>query len=363
MSSSQVTTMANRFTIFPIHYPELWDFYKRAEGSFWTVEEIRLSDDKGHFDSLTESEKHTIKMILAFFASSDGIVNENIAVNLHNEIEIPEVRAFYTFQLCQETIHNEMYSVLLDTLIPAADEKNKLFNAIHTIPAVKRKAEWAIEWLESSLTTQSKIPTHVKKEISHILATSELGVESRKALQWCVLDQQGSLAKRLAAFICVEGIFFSASFCLIFWIKTRGILPGLCTSNEFIARDENLHVEFAIKLFETLNLKNDLDEVTVHKMFTEAVEAEKYFVQECFRGQLLGMNADLMSQYVEYVADRWLTLIGYNTIFGTKNPFSFMELISVGNAKGNFFEVNISSYQKANIGKNENDMQLDFGDD
>lgn len=357
-------TTSNRFTVFPIHFPELWEFYKRAEGSFWTVEEIRMSDDKGHFDQLNDAEKHTIKMILAFFASSDGIVNENIAVNLHNEIEIPEARAFYTFQLAQETIHNEMYSVLLDTLIPDDNERNRLFNAIHTVPAVKRKAEWALEWLESSLTAQSKIPSHVKATISHILLSKQsLSNEDKKALEWCVVDQQSSLAKRIAAFICVEGIFFSASFCLIFWIKTRGILPGLCTSNEFIARDENMHVEFAIKLFETLRLKNDLDEKSVHKMFKEAVDAEKFFVKECFKGQLLGMNAELMSQYVEYVADRWLTLLGYTTVYGSQNPFSFMELISVGNSKGNFFEVNISSYQKANIGKNDSDMELDFGDD
>lgn len=352
----------NRFTIFPIKYPELWEFYKKAEGLFWTVEEIRLSDDKRHFDQLSDAEKHTIKMILAFFASSDGIVNENISINLHNAIEIPEARAFYTFQLAQETIHNEMYSVLLDTLIPDDEERNKLFNAIETVPAVKRKAQWAMKWLQSSSRGALNVPPHVKDALSTLRLFNT--THDLSALDW--FDEQSMdtfLARLLAAFICVEGIFFSSSFCLIFWIKTRGILPGLCTSNEFISRDENLHVEFAIKLFETLGLRSHIQESEMHTMFKEAVEAEKFFVQNCFQGQLLGMNADLMSSYVEYVADRWLTFLGYNGIFGTKNPFPFMELISVGNAKGNFFEVNISSYQKANIGKNETDMALDFGDD
>jgi ribonucleoside-diphosphate reductase beta chain len=314
----------SRFTVFPIKYQNLWKFYKQHISTFWTVEEIKLVDDIVDWnDKLNENERYFIKNILAFFAASDGIVNENLVVNFYNEVEIPEARQFYAVQMMIEAIHGEMYSLLIDTYISNTEEKDRLFKAIDTIPAVKRKAEWAIKWMQKDKSNTA-------------------------------------FAQRLLAFVCVEGIFFSGSFCAIYWLKSRGLMPGLSTANSFISRDENLHSSFAIELYKML--ENRLDEKVVHDIFKEAVEIEKEFITESLPVSLIGMNCNLMSQYIEMVADRWLVLLGYSKIYNTPNPFPFMEMISL-NEKVNFFENVVTNYQRANVGASEEDRKITFDSD
>jgi ribonucleoside-diphosphate reductase beta chain len=356
---------AERYTVFPIRYHNLWKFYKDHEATFWTVEEIRLTDDLTDWnDKLNTNEQYFIKNVLAFFAASDGIVNENLVINFYNEVQIAEARNFYAVQMMMEAIHSETYSVLIDTYVSDTDEKLRLFNAIETIPAVKKKADWAIKWIEEGSTLQQSIPEKYMKSLRFL-------VESNKYSQNPLHDtnieaitfltrQRPSFAQRLLAFVCVEGIFFSGSFCAIYWLKHRGLMPGLATANEFISRDENLHAEFAIELYKML--ENRLSQETVHAIFKEAVEIEKEFVVSSLPVSLIGMNCKLMSDYIEYVADRWLVLLGYDKLYSTQNPFSFMEMISI-NAKGNFFELNISNYQKSNVGTSEQDRQLVFDSD
>jgi ribonucleoside-diphosphate reductase beta chain len=346
---------SDRYTVFPIRFGNLWNFYKKHEATFWTVEEIRLMDDIADWnDKLSDNERHFIKNVLAFFASSDGIVNENLVANFYNEVQIPEARSFYTMQMAMETIHQEQYAVLIDTYISNSDEKAKLFNAIETIPAVKRKADWTIKWIEEGSTLVDSIPMEVMDAIKHsqsVLNLKELDFFTRK---------RPSFSQRLLAFVCVEGIFFSGSFCAIYWLKNRGLMPGLATANEFISRDENLHAEFAIELYKTLDEK--LDESVVHKIFKDAVDIEKEFVTESLPVSLIGMNCALMSQYIEYVADRWLVLLGHSKLYHAKNPFGFMELISV-NSKTNFFENQVSEYQRSNVGTKPEDRELVFDSD
>lgn len=306
-----------RFCVFPIKYQNLWDYYKKHVSVFWTVEEVVLVDDLVHWDSrLNNNEKFFIKNILAFFANSDGIVNENLVVKFYNEVQIPEARQFYAFQIAIEAIHGEMYSLLLDTYISDTNEKNRLFNAIDTIPAVAKKGEWALKWS----------------------------------------NDDSSFSQRLCAFICVEGIFFSGSFCAIYWLKNKGLMPGLSTANEFISRDESLHTEFAIELYKTHG--DLLDENTVKEIFKEAVEIEQEFITESLPVSLLGMNKTLMSSYIEYIADRWLILMGYSKLYNSENPFDFMEMISL-NTKENFFETRVSQYQRAET----NDTLLTFDEE
>lgn len=310
-----------RFTVFPIKHQNLWDFYKKHISTFWTVEEIYLVDDLSDWhNKLNDNERFFIKNILAFFAASDGIVNENLVLNFYQEIELPEARQFYSVQMMMEAIHSETYSLLIDTYIKDTTEKNNLFNAIDTIPAVKSKAEWALKWINKN----------------------------------CQFSQ------RLLAFICVEGIFFSGSFCAIYWLKNKGLMPGLATANEFISRDEGLHTEFAIELYNQLD--NKLPESTVHTIFKEAVDIEKQFILESLPVSLLGMNSNLMSKYIEYVADRWLIMLNYNKLFNSENPFGFMEMISV-NTKTNFFESRVSEYSRAGVGQTEDDRTIAFDDD
>ncbi|MCO5572387.1 hypothetical protein L7F22_026140 [Adiantum nelumboides] len=295
-----------RFCMFPIKYPAVWEMYKKAEASFWTAEEVDLSSDQQHWESLQNNERHFISHVLAFFAASDGIVLENLAVRFMKEIQVPEARAFYGFQIAIENIHSEMYSLLLETYIRDQKEKARLFNAIETVPCVAKKAEWALRWIGS----------------------------------------QSSFAERLVAFACVEGIFFSGSFCAIFWLKKRGLMPGLTFSNELISRDEGLHCDFACLLY-TL-LENKLTQASVQEILCDAVEIEKEFVCEALSCDLVGMNSTLMSHYIEFVADRLMVALGHSKVYNARNPFDWMELISL-QGKTNFFEKRVGEYQKASV--------------
>lgn len=295
----------DRFVLLPINYPKVWEMYKKHEASFWTAEEIDLGDDQKHWDNLNDGERHFISHVLAFFAASDGIVNENLAVNFMREVQLPEARCFYGFQIMMENIHSETYALLIDTYIKDAKEKNRLFHAIETVPGVGRKAEWALRWIEN-----------------------------------------GTFAERLVAFAAVEGIFFSGSFCSIFWLKKRGLMPGLTFSNELISRDEGLHCEFACLLYSML--KNKLSQQQVYDIICEAVTIEKQFITEAIPVDLIGMNAKLMQQYIEFVADRWIAELGYTKVYNTTNPFDFMEMISL-QGKTNFFEKRVGDYQKAGV--------------
>lgn len=296
----------DRFVLFPIKHKEIWDMYKKAEASFWTAEEIDLSSDLQDWsDKLNNDERHFIKHVLAFFAASDGIVNENLAINFMNEVQYPEARCFYGYQIMIENIHSETYSLLIDTYIKDPQEKDKLFHAIETIPAVKHKAEWALKWISN-----------------------------------------GGFAERLIAFAAVEGIFFSGSFCSIFWLKKRGLMPGLTFSNELISRDEGLHCDFACLLYS--QLVNQLPKEKVKQIITDAVSIEKEFVTEALPVRLIGMNADMMCQYIEFVADRLLVALNCGKVYNATNPFDFMELISL-QGKTNFFEKRVGEYQKSGV--------------
>ena len=295
----------DRFVILPINYPKIWEQYKKHEASFWTAEEIDLSADQKDWVALNDGERHFISHVLAFFAASDGIVNENLAVNFMSEVQLPEARCFYGFQIMMENIHSETYALLIDTYIKDPQEKHRLFHAIETVPAVKKKAEWALRWISN-----------------------------------------GSFAERLVAFAAVEGIFFSGSFCSIFWLKKRGLMPGLTFSNELISRDEGLHCEFACLLYSMLQHK--LPQEQVRDIIANAVEIEKEFITEALPVKLIGMNADLMKQYIEFVADRWLGELGCAKLFNASNPFDFMEMISL-EGKTNFFEKRVGDYQKAGV--------------
>lgn len=297
----------DRFVLFPIKQRDIWEMYKKAEASFWTAEEIDLASDQTDWaNKLNDNERHFIKHVLAFFAASDGIVNENLAVNFLNEVQSPEARCFYGFQVMMENIHSETYSLLIDTYIKDPVEKDKLFHAIDTVPCVGKKAEWAIKWINN-----------------------------------------GNFAERLIAFAAVEGIFFSGSFCSIFWLKKRGLMPGLSFSNELISRDEGLHCDFACLLY-TQYIKNQLPKEQVTKIITDAVAIEKEFVSDAIPVKLIGMNADLMCQYIEFVADRLLVALGCQKFYNAANPFDFMEMISL-QGKTNFFEKRVAEYQKAGV--------------
>ncbi len=350
---------ADRFCVFPIKHHNLWEFYKKHISTFWTVEEVLLSDDLSDWRKLNDNERYFIKNVLAFFAASDGIVNENLVLNFYNEVQIPEARQFYSVQMMIEAVHGEQYSLLIDTYIQDSKEKEQLFNAVDTIPAVRRKAEWAMKWIEEGSTLQQSIPEKYMKTFEFLSGFDDFSDEIQEALNFLVRERP-SFAQRLLAFVCVEGIFFSGSFCAIYWLKNRGLMPGLATANEFISRDEGLHAEFAIELYKML--ENQLDEKTVHEIFREAVDIEREFVTESLPVSLLGMNSDLMSQYIQFVADRWLVMLGYNKLYNSENPFGFMEMISV-NTKENFFETRVSQYQKAGIGQSEVDRTIAFDDD
>ena len=301
-----LTPNDNRFVMFPIKDDDIWKMYKKSVDSFWVPQECDLSRDLGDWDKLNADEKHFISMVLAFFASSDGIVLENLAVRFMSDVQLAEARAFYGFQIAIENIHSEMYSLLIDTYIKDKEEREKLFNALDHFPCIQKKADWARKWIN---------------------------------------DNRSSFAARLVAFAVVEGIFFSSSFASIYWIKKRGLMPGLTFSNELISRDEALHTEFAILLYGKLEKK--LSKKRIHEIVSEAVDIEKEFILEAIPCRMIGMNAKLMSQYIEFVADRLCVQLGYDKIYSSANPFDFMELISV-ETKVNFFERTNSEYSLAN---------------
>jgi ribonucleoside-diphosphate reductase beta chain len=359
MNESFIKNENSRFTVFPIQYHNLWSFYKKHLSTFWTCEEVLLTDDLSDWNNkLNDNEKFFIKNILAFFAASDGVVNENLVQNFYTEVQISEARQFYSVQMMIESIHGEMYSLLIDSYISDSKEKSKLFNAIDNIPAVSRKAKWAMKWIEEGSTLQNTLPDNFLKTYKELqLKNTDSNVT--EALDFLTRERP-SFAQRLLAFVCVEGIFFSGSFCAIYWLKSRGLMPGLATANEFIARDENLHAEFAIELYKML--PEQLDESTVHQIFKDAVEIEQEFITESLPVSLLGMNCSLMKQYICYVADRWLVMLGYSKIYNVENPFTFMEMLSL-NTKTNFFESRVAEYSRAGIGHSEEDNRICFDDD
>ncbi|XP_019628725.1 PREDICTED: ribonucleoside-diphosphate reductase subunit M2-like [Branchiostoma belcheri] len=298
---------SNRFVIFPIQNHDIWFMYKKAVASFWTTEEVDIGKDLDHWRSLTDNEKHFIKYILAFFAASDGIVSENLVERFYKEVQLTEARCFYGFQIAIENIHSEMYSLLIDTYIEDPHEKKHLFNAIETTPCVKKKAEWALRWIG---------------------------------------DLRATFGERVVAFAAVEGIFFSGSFAAIFWLKKRGLMPGLTFSNELISRDEGMHTEFACLMFS--HLVNRPSEADIHQIIDSAVKIEQEFLTDALPVKLIGMNQDLMKQYIEFVADRLLGDLMCSKIYNTENPFDFMENISL-EGKSNFFEKKVGEYQKMGV--------------
>ena len=311
----------NRFVLFPIEHDDIWEFYKNQEASFWTAEEIDLAQDLTDWkERLNDDERHFIKNVLAFFAASDGIVNENLAEHFLSEVQYTEAKFFYGFQVAMENIHSETYSLLIDTYIKDQAEKNRLFNAIETLSCVKKKADWALDWIDN-----------------------------------------GGFAERLIAFAAVEGIFFSGSFCSIFWLKKRGLMPGLSFSNELISRDEGLHCDFACLLYNN-HLVNKLPKETVTKIITDAVDIEKEFVTDSLPVRLIGMNSDLMIQYIEFVADRLLAQLNCDKVYNVSNPFDFMEKISVQN-KTNFFEKRVAEYKKAGVSQSSESRKITFDED
>merc|ERR1719145_241927 len=296
----------HRWVMFPIQYPEVWEMYKKHEASFWTAEEIDLSQDTKDWDTLTDSERFFIKHILAFFTASDGIVLENLAGQFATEVQIPEARAFYGFQIAMENIHSETYSLLIEQYIREPTEKQNIFNAIETMPAVREKAQWAVQWMNG----------------------------------------ENSFAERIVAFAAVEGILFSGSFCAIYWLKKRGLMPGLTFSNELISRDEGLHAEFACMLYGML--QHPLPDDVAQSIIRGAVDVERTFICDALPCDLIGMNSELMTRYIEFVADRLLSALGHPKLFRASNPFDWMELISL-QGKTNFFEKRVGEYQKAGV--------------
>ena len=305
----------NRFVIFPIKHHDIWEWYKKMEASFWTAEEIDLSQDLNDWNNkLNHDEKYFIKHILAFFAASDGIVNENLAENFVNEVQYAEAKFFYGFQIMMENIHSETYSLLIDTYVKDEAEKDELFNALEVFPAIKKKADWALKWIESD-----------------------------------------SFAERLIAFAAVEGIFFSGAFCSIYWLKKRGLMPGLTFSNELISRDEGVHCDFAVHLHNH-HLLNKVSKERIRTIIVDALNIEREFITESLPVSLIGMNATLMTQYLEFVADRLLVELGCDREYNTSNPFDFMDMISL-QGKTNFFEKKVAEYQKAGVMNTDSEAQ------
>jgi len=312
-----LTEDVNRFVMFPIEHQDIWEMYKKQVDCFWRAEEVDLTKDMASWDTLTNDEKYFIKMVIAFFAASDGIVLENLGMRFMSEVQASEARAFYGFQIAMENIHSEMYSLLIETYIKDKEEKKTLFNALETFPCIRKKGDWAMKWIH---------------------------------------DKRSSFATRLVAFACVEGIFFSGAFCSIFWLKKRGLMPGLSFSNELISRDEALHTEFAVLLFNKLTRKPSRKKII--EIIKEAVEIEKEFICDALPCRLISMNAESMSQYIEFVADRLSVQLGCGAIFGTPNPFDFMEMISI-EGKTNFFEKRVGEYALANKSQTADVFSMD----
>ena len=307
----------SRFVMFPVQYGDIWEMYKKQVDCFWRAEEVDLSKDMTSWEKLNDDERYFIKMIIAFFAASDGIVLENLGMRFMSEVQVSEARAFYGFQIAMENIHSEMYSLLIDTYIKNKEEKTKLFTALENFPCIRKKADWAIKWIN---------------------------------------DKRSTFGTRLLAFACVEGIFFSGAFCSIYWLKKRGLMPGLTFSNELISRDEALHTEFAVLLFNKLNKKPSKKKIK--SIIKEAVDIESEFICEALPCRLVGMNADLMKQYIEFVADRLCVQLGGDKIYDASNPFDFMEMISI-EGKTNFFEKRVGEYALANKERDDSVFDLD----
>jgi ribonucleotide reductase beta subunit family protein with ferritin-like domain len=315
-----LTRNDNRFVMFPIEHQDVWEMYKKSVDCFWRAEEIDLSKDYADWESLNADEKYFISMILAFFAASDGIVLENLATRFMSDVQVAEARAFYGFQIAMENIHSQTYSLLIETYIKNSEEKHRLFNALEYFPCIQKKGDWAQKWIN---------------------------------------DNRSGFATRLVAFACIEGIFFSGAFCSIYWLKKRGLMPGLTFSNELISRDEALHTEFAILLYKKLVKK--LPKARIHEIIKEAVEIENEFICDALPCRLIGMNAGLMTQYIQFVADRLCLQLGYDKIYNVSNPFDFMELISL-ESKTNFFEKRVDAYALATKTKEEDvfEFNADF---
>jgi ribonucleoside-diphosphate reductase beta chain len=320
MKEKILTDNPGRFVLFPIQHHDLWKYYKQQEACFWTAEEIDLQQDIYDWENkLNADEQHFVKHVLAFFSASDGIVNENLAMNFVNEVQYTEAKFFYGFQIMMENIHSETYSLLIDTYIKDKEEQNKLFNAIETVPAIKKKAEWAIKWINSD-----------------------------------------SFVERLIAFAAVEGIFFSGSFCSIFWLKKRGLMPGLTFSNELISRDEGMHCDYACHLYNN-HISNKLSQERIKEIICGALEIEKEFILEALPVRLIGMNSELMAQYLEFVTDRLLVSLNAPKVYNSENPFDFMQNIAL-QGKTNFFEKRVAEYQKAGVNNVSEDLDSAFGD-
>ena len=320
MSEVLLSEENKRYVIFPIKHDDIWKMYKQAEANFWTTEELDLSKDMKDYDSLTDNEQYFIKNVLAFFAASDGIVNENLVERFCNDVKVLEAKFFYGFQIAMENIHSETYSLLIDTYVKDIEEKARLLNAIETIPSVKKKADWSLKWIN---------------------------------------DKSANFGTRVIAFAAVEGIFFSGSFCSIFWLKKRGLMPGLCHSNELISRDEGLHTEFAVLMYSML--QNKPSKETVISIIKEAVDLEIEFITESLPCNLIGMNMELMTQYIQYVADRLLLMLGIEKQYSVQNPFDWMEMISI-QGKTNFFEKRVGEY--SNVANSDTaDNVFELGDD
>lgn len=316
MNEPLLTESSDRFVLFPIKHHDIWKKYKESMACFWTAEEIDLYQDLEDWEKLSANEKHYISHVLAFFSASDGIINENLCLRFYNDVQLPEARSFYGFQIAMENIHAETYGLLIDTYIKNAKEKEYLFKAMENIPCIKKKADWALKWIYSD----------------------------------------NSFAERLLAFAAIEGIFFSGSFCSIFWLKKRGLMPGLTFSNELISRDEGLHTDFACLLYREY-IKDKLPEEKVRELITEAVEYEMAFISEALPVSLIGMNADMMKEYIKFVADRLMIELGHSKIYFSENPFDWMELISL-QGKTNFFEKRVSEYQKAGVLNSESNFDF-----
>lgn len=313
---------SHRYVLFPLQDDTIWKMYKKQVDCFWRAEEIDLSKDVIQWTTdLTDDERHFISMVLAFFAASDGIVLENLAMRFMNDVQLAEARAFYGFQIAMENIHSEVYSILINTYVTNTAERDRLFNAVETFPCIKKKADWAIRW---------------------------------------ITDKRSSFQTRLVGFACVEGIFFSGAFCAIYWMKKRGLLPGLTFSNELISRDEALHTEFAVLLYKKMGKSKRLSKQKICEIIKEAVEIEQEFICEALPCRLIGMNSKLMNQYIEFVADRLVVQLGYDKIYNSPNPFDFMEMISI-EGKTNFFEKRVGEYALAD--KRVNETTFEFGED
>jgi len=316
-----LTDNPGKFVLFPIEHDDIWQFYKKSEASFWTAEEIDLHQDLSDWhNKLTDDERHFVKHVLAFFAASDGIVNENLAENMVNQVQYTEAKFFYGFQIMMENIHSETYSLLIDSYISDTKEKDYLFNAIENMPCVKKKADWALRWID-----------------------------------------EGNFIENLIAFAAVEGIFFSGSFCSIFWLKKRGLMPGLTFSNELISRDEGMHCDFACLLYNN-HIQNKLPKETIEKIITDAVEIEKEFVSDALPVRLIGMNSDMMCKYIEFCADRLLMTLGNDKVYNAENPFPWMDMISL-QGKTNFFEKRVGDYQKAGVTADRSKQVFSIDDD